>query len=385
MRPFDMHRANWPLRAEQETLLRAALLPGAEALAAWRAWRREMASPPGDVASRRLLPLLYHNLRNLGLNDPLLQYCQNLYRQTWLRNQGALRDLAHVLELWQKQGIEALLLKGMALALGYYHDLGLRPMHDLDFLVRPQDALRAAESLAAEGWSLWPNPERRLDAQEVDRNFEFHFTRGRGTTIDLHWQSMPLPSPATDEAYWQGAVELRARGVACLVMDPADMLCYGLVHGMKHQDKGATRMLADMHTIIVKAGPSLDWERLVRQIRDNHLVLPMRSLFRYLRVLLRTPIPNAARARVAAMEVSTRDWRVYYVLTHLPAGAAQAMKGSLRLSNAYLRSRQDALVSGAPHSMAGFLKQRWELRHAWQAPFAFASKALHALGWRRRP
>src|SRR5262249_51949836 len=75
VRPGDI----WP-NATQQLLLQAALLSGEAASAAWRAWRSSVDPQRLDVGSHRLLPLLYHNLRALGVDDPSLPYYKTTYR-----------------------------------------------------------------------------------------------------------------------------------------------------------------------------------------------------------------------------------------------------------------------------------------------------------------
>ncbi len=80
----ETHSGNyWPSQV-QETLLRAALLPGADAIEAWSAVRSQLDLDRVDRASRRLLPLLADNLRRLGIDWPRL-YAQAQSRKFIVR------------------------------------------------------------------------------------------------------------------------------------------------------------------------------------------------------------------------------------------------------------------------------------------------------------
>ena len=52
-------------------LLKAALLDGTEAIAAYRAWRPTLDFATISYGQQRLLPLLQKNLTRLGIEDPL--------------------------------------------------------------------------------------------------------------------------------------------------------------------------------------------------------------------------------------------------------------------------------------------------------------------------
>ncbi len=52
-----------------------------------------------------------------------------------VQNTNYFQELKSILDKFENASIEAIVLKGAALAAGIYPDLGLRPMKDLDLLV----------------------------------------------------------------------------------------------------------------------------------------------------------------------------------------------------------------------------------------------------------
>jgi hypothetical protein len=109
--------------------LRAALRPGDEGVAAWATLRDVLdLDDIWDPDIHRLLPLVYVNLRDAGVDDPDLPRLKGLYRRTWYLNQLKLAEARPWLELLQGEGIDTLLLKGVPLGLEYYGDLGQRPI-----------------------------------------------------------------------------------------------------------------------------------------------------------------------------------------------------------------------------------------------------------------
>ena len=119
----------------QELLLRAALLPGPVALDAWRAFQSLVEFDSIDGGSRRLLPLVHRNLRDVLADDPDAIRLRESYLRTWHANRLAFEALVPVLEALTRAGIRAMLLKGAALGVRYYGDVGLRPMADCDVMV----------------------------------------------------------------------------------------------------------------------------------------------------------------------------------------------------------------------------------------------------------
>jgi len=91
----------------QELLLKAALLSGEEALESWRKWQDAIDwNEFLDHGSFRLLPLLYTNLYNHGVDDPAMGKLKGIYRQAWSKNQTLFHEMAKVVKYLQHAGIK---------------------------------------------------------------------------------------------------------------------------------------------------------------------------------------------------------------------------------------------------------------------------------------
>ena len=86
----------WPT-PEQQWMLRAAILPGQSGLEAWDKWVACADIDHLDLGSFRLIPLLYRNLRRLGVEHELLGRFRGIHRRAWYENQMALQRLSGLL------------------------------------------------------------------------------------------------------------------------------------------------------------------------------------------------------------------------------------------------------------------------------------------------
>ena len=136
----------------QALLLRAALLPGAEGVDAWRHWRRGADLDEIDRGSARLLPLLWFNLIANGISDEWMPRFKGIYRHSWFGNQVWMRRVREIQGLLGGTGVTPIFLKGIALANGYYANPGLRPMDDLDVLIPVERAEEGLAALEGGGW-----------------------------------------------------------------------------------------------------------------------------------------------------------------------------------------------------------------------------------------
>jgi hypothetical protein len=86
------------------------------------------------------------------LSPRLREYVATQHDRSAARVGLLLGDLAEVLAAFDSAGIESMPLKGALLAARYYPAPGLRPMNDLDLLVRPHDEARALAALEGLGY-----------------------------------------------------------------------------------------------------------------------------------------------------------------------------------------------------------------------------------------
>jgi Uncharacterised nucleotidyltransferase len=278
-----MPGACWP-DAEQELLLAACVREGEAALEGWRRWRERVGVDSADAHSLRLLPLAYRRLSELGVPPSELSELKLAYRTSWSHTQMLLARTGDAVADLEDTGIRTLVLKGAAVALLDYQDLGARPMSDMDVLVPPEDASRAMEVLAEHGWRpLVPWP-----AQLVGILHGHPFTDGQGRGLDLHWFALQRRQP--DQDLWDTAVPLELRGVNTLAPGPAWRVLHALVHGAEAGDPPPIRWVADAAAVL--RVNEVDWDALVEHARGREVTLIAARTLAYLRDTFALPIPG---------------------------------------------------------------------------------------------
>ncbi|MBI4749064.1 MAG: nucleotidyltransferase family protein [Acidobacteria bacterium] len=302
--PFPSHLKTHRPNPEQELLLQAALLKGDPARAAWEAWCAKVDLQTLDDGSFRLLPLLYQNLKALGVEHPWLQVMKGIHRHTWVKNQTLLHGMTPVLKMFQQAGIEPIVLKGTALITRYYENFGLRPMGDFDVLVPRQSANQAIELLGQAGWT----PGFRAPHAQV-------FRKSDGTECDLHWNLFfENCRVEVDDPFWQLAEPAKVGGVPVKVLNPTDQFLHVCVHGARWNPVPPLRWLAD--AVVILEHSTIDWNRLVQQATRMGLVLPLRDTLGYLAWLLGVEVPEAVLAELNQHLVSFAyrlDYRAWTV------------------------------------------------------------------------
>lgn len=301
----------WP-GGSNELLLKAALLQGEPALRAWEGWKRTVdLRDPLDPECYRMLPLVYRNLRTLGLADPWMGRLAGVYRREWYRNRLLLHAAAGALARLHAGGIETMVLKGAALLTAYYRDCGVRPMGDCDVLVPTAGRRGAIDVLVRSGWKpLYRDPARLTDAV-LDTRHSWGFVDARGLQLDLHWHALWLScDPDADDDFWSRAEALTLEGVATRVLDPASLLLNVCVHGAEWEQAAPLRWIADAAIILRERGAQLDWDRGTAQAERHHAALLLRDALVYLRDSLGAAVPDYALARLHRARISKLERRM---------------------------------------------------------------------------
>jgi hypothetical protein len=279
----------WPT-VQQDLLLKAALESGQIALDAWTAWRDTVDYDSLDGGTLRLAPLLRANLQRLGVDDPLLARMKDAQRLGWYLNAQLMARLKSVLALLTAGGIETILLKGLPLALAYYDDPDLRPIGDLDLMIRHCDWTRATAVLTAAGWRTdepATDPVQRgvhADAFKDRTKFE----------LDLHHSAFhECLEPEQLAPFWDRSIPLVAGSIASRMFCPADQLLHCLAHGLRANELSSVRWVADAVTIL-RRQPDLDWRLLFDETRRLRLGLPVATGLDYLAATFPGLVPDAA-------------------------------------------------------------------------------------------
>lgn len=312
---------------EQELLLRATLLDGQDALAAWQAWKA-MVDLEGhhDNGSYRLFPLLYKNMERNGNKDPFVTRLKGIYRQAWYKNHRLFHDMSIILRHLHDAGIRTMVLKGAALAVLCYENYAVRPMADVDVLVHPSQVLLAIDILEKEGWK----PTTELTEDDLLYRHSKQLKDCSGKEFDLHWHLLSDSCwDGADTDFWDGAVSLTIGGVSTLSPNPADMLLHVIVHGVKWNPEPPIRWIADAVSLIKMVKPGIDWMRFMAQAKKHRVVLHVRKALNYLHDTYGILIPSVVLHTINNVRISPMETLEYKYVTRNPEISSDTFLGSL--------------------------------------------------------
>jgi hypothetical protein len=280
----------WP-SAEQDLVLRAALLDGEAAVSAFRQWVGGIdLEGDFDLATFSLLPLLYDNLRKLGIKHPLMGRLKGAYRLAWYRNHKLFDDLRPTLASLAGAGVRTMLLKGAPLVFTVYGNHALRPMADIDVLVPIEDLPRAIVVLRGTGWK----PFGPTSSDFFRYRHALCLIDAAEREIDLHWHCLfELSGPGNDDFLWSTARPLNFNGIVTLAPDPTRHLIITILHGLRWNPAPPIRWIPDALALMRRAGGEMAWDELIGFARDQRLSCRLHLGLSYLRQRFGAPIPES--------------------------------------------------------------------------------------------
>jgi len=272
----------------------------------------------GQVARvERVAPLLYTAVRNQHLVPPSVEEeWRRLYYATALGNTRRLHELQDVMHRLSEQGVAAILLKGAALAETVYRNAAVRPMDDLDLLVRRSDVLTALSVLASLGYR--PGRVEASSDKLADWEMERALYKGEAKTwIDMHWSLVSnyyhqytLPV----DWFWQTALPARLLNVPCMVLAPEGQLlhlCAQLVYHDVQREEPRLLQLHDVAEVIVCYQKEIDWLEVLARAKAYDLVLPLQLVLARAVDEWRVPIPKDIREQLHLLRPSPTEARVF--------------------------------------------------------------------------
>ncbi len=369
--------------AEQLLLLRAALLPGPKGQQAGTAWLANADLARVGKVSGRLMPLLYERFRTNGVRHPLLPVLKGLKKHTWYNNRLLFHRAGEAIRALQSAGIDVMVLKGAALSIEYYRDFSLRPMDDVDLLVRYSNARAATQVLLRHGWHEQDEWAGQHGLASAVRDY-YHgkpWTHSSGHVVDLHWNLLRFClGPEADADFWNDSREASFEGLSVRILNPADQLLHICVYGAAWEHDAPIRWIPDALAVLRKA-PELDWDRLLAQARNRTLTLVVRGALNYIERNLGDFVPIDVLNEINGRTVKTFEKLEYWQMQKPLSPVVGTMHKNLYI---FLRSSHGKSVGATLLCIPAYLRLVWRVGRKRDLPAAFCGKVLHKIGSRLR-
>lgn len=372
--PGDVRLASATAQASPTALLADLLVgravPEALAVEAWPAVARA-------AAQHRLAPNLYYALAQAAALDrlpaDLVHRLRSEYHQAKVNSFLAVATAREWSQRFAQAGIQAVWLKGVALALTVYPEPGLRAMTDVDVLVPAQQAEAAMRLIAA----VSGRQPVTLGAS-LDKHAVADVGPANSVRLEVHWSLVDLPhQPTTEDTPWFLASRTPLPGGADFFgLAPEAHLLYLCAHAeIVHGEADfLLQRYFDLHRLVIST-PELDWGVVVERAADFGWTYAVERALQVTQRFFGTPLSSSVlddlRCARPAHENMARVTR--------RQEAVDAGERLLRRWDGLDWSARLRLAVGSFFPSPAYMRRRYGLGAGWQVALAYPYRWASAL------
>ena len=222
---------------------------------------------------QRVALILYSHLKNRqqDVPEPILQKLKKLYHHNAVDNLRMEKELQFIDGLFKLHDIPILPIKGIILSHVLYNDPIIRPVVDLDILVRMEHLQQAADQLLTRGYT-WLN-EHTWAHLRAYRRISHHLglvQRDRRIILELHSRLIQLNRARSmdDEGIWRRARKIRMGEMEYLMMSAEDLVAYLVCHSAKEYF-GSLLQIYEIAMLLLRSR-EIDGALLWQRAREHH-------------------------------------------------------------------------------------------------------------------
>jgi hypothetical protein len=233
-------------------------------------------------------PLFYWNLKkiNNGKDVPseVMKNLEKIYYSNLARNMLLYDELSKILTAFKKADIDTIVLKGAFLAEEIYKNIGLRPMSDIDLLVKEEDVQKAKKELLKLKYSANVYTTKTHEKFQTILSEELPFThQNKNSYVEIHWDIQPHNTPYMIDInkFWNNTKSVEIAGIEALTFASEDLLQHLCLHLDKHINySGAPpakplRDYCDIAEVTNYYKDTINWNYLIQSSKNYGIEEPI--------------------------------------------------------------------------------------------------------------
>jgi hypothetical protein len=248
-------------------------------------------------------PLLWSHLsrqKDLGrIQQEVMAGFQEAYRLQAIRSMRIAGQIRTIIGILNRNAIPVILLKGAYLSRWVYADSALRPMSDIDILVKPHQGEEAQRLLLSHGYDVMKSRAPSRFHQEVAHRRRQHLTPlltpGR-VCVEIHmdlFAKAPVQSRVIGDV-WDRSVPVDLDGERAFALSPAFLVLHLAFHLYTHiaAGKAVLYWFCDLDLMIRSHGETIDWSRVNAAADALGITSFVQGVFHLMTTYWRTPVPE---------------------------------------------------------------------------------------------
>ncbi|MFC2119098.1 nucleotidyltransferase family protein [Bacteroidota bacterium] len=220
---------------------------------------------------------------------------ENIYCQTIAANSNKIFVCEKLVKFANTKNLPVIPLKGIFLAPHIYKDIGLRPMSDIDILVKKQHLEFFEKYLFNSGFEKTTH----IKSKYIDEfNFLHHLPAyvKKDIIIEIHYRlgSTPIDFNNSLNNIWDRSQLLRKDNLKFYSFTAEDLLIYQCYHTYKHFKSGKLRLchFCDIPKILNHYTNTINWS-VLHHLSDSYNLLPaLKNIFGICNTYFGTRLPD---------------------------------------------------------------------------------------------
>jgi len=244
--------------------------------------------------------LVYKTIKGMGNNYlskiPCADAFSTVYSETIFRNTLLFEEFKKVLDAFEGHRIPVILLRGYVMIQTIYKDPGLRPLDDIDILIRKEDVLTISDILFRSGYRSPPSYPLLFikDGAMIDVHLDLAGSSriqsrrfGYNEEAAQWWQHCKkFLIPPADKSFTVQDSSYEH----IFVLDTHDFVITSAVHLLKHSF-GRLIWFVDIKEMLEYERPHFDWKSFRGRIEFLCMQKPLYYSLKYIHVLYGVSVP----------------------------------------------------------------------------------------------
>lgn len=238
-------------------------------------------------------PLLYRSLHpllsDLTVPQGVQEHLRTSYHLSAGRNIRLYHQLFQLLRLCHSEGVAVMALKGAHLSQFVYGNCALRPMGDLDLLVKRSDIETVTHLLRQDGYLSVPQ-----DAGSADVHIPV-FSKKHSVPCEIHFNIVAPPFSGRFDVsdLWERARHVSLNGLPVFTLCPEDLLLHLCAHStVQHGFVTGIVPFIDISRTLEHHRDELAWDQLLARAREWGMTRCLYLMLYLSKELMGTPVTD---------------------------------------------------------------------------------------------
>jgi hypothetical protein len=264
-----------------------------------------------DTASLIYKTLFQIEEANVMVPRHIKDQLKDFYYAVLASNISLFQSIEKVALSFKKDHIDAIVFKGLMLAGSVYKDIGLRPMGDVDLLLKRKDVARADQVLRRNGF----HPEfelkdfENLSSGQYRNSLVYRSADSVPVSVHIHWHVVnfsPFHKSVLQkinlDRVWHESTPLHIGKAEMRTFSLYHQIIFLSMHAVNHSFHPLVR-LCDISELLRAEKDEIDWERLVNEAFAFNLSKSVYYVLYLLSEMFDVEIPQAVLHRLRPRRV----------------------------------------------------------------------------------